>query len=850
MSCQLSKPTDAALQAALQTFRREAQPPALVPHPPEKNMAWRTRRIVTELNALKSPDSLANFETELRGVLNAQETRCRTKLMTAAFSDECALRERESLENEEAMQRRKLTQVYYVVTGQQFDVVHLRMVEEMTRRALRRSERLARRDVTLRARTARLFLNEAGDRDALSAQEGCCREELRLRRVVEIGNDLQREIIAASRLSGHLRSVAHSRTVQEARHHLELQEGRDRSAVERLYQLRTILLFENATEDFANAVQKDVVLLSNAGRDAAQQANAMAHASCLQQCVEQEMQLRLLVEEQEAAQLNTLAHGFLLGWRLVYKAITKDPDVVSAFCKLELFLRRDIADQERRAFGVVKLASDRGVAVLTRQRAERRSICQDYVTGARALWADESRAANALLRLHHLRQREASALQAVTVLVTAETASRRGVCDAETQGRLGLKMRYAFALVVLSDAAVTQRLQVDEASDFNALRRRYVEYFYTRHTEQLALEERTARVLIERDESTAAADMFFALHQSLARLRASDASRPLLLVEKSFRNSIAADEVKERHVLSLQYCRLQEQADRLHLVTDERASRLGLSAVQLCEAEATSRQWLCAAATEQLALLHAALLATVDSKSAGGDEASTTGPANGQKGVEAEASLRLSTDWNLPECVEQAWSEVCADWELAENALSAASLESRKTRVPQLLNSYAAQCEELLTEAYLERDLLHFKEHMEWRHLFQSRLRPTQLSCKEEVAPVWKLHSISLKQEPHQRAASVNMWDSNQLFDVSFSLVQQPVEGVVGERTITFYTPYGSSTATVLPRHVVAGMVFFLILDEEGTILASATLVMEPGAADFGYLCVALDNSAGYLRFE
>jgi hypothetical protein len=812
-------------------------------------MAWRTRRIVAELNALKSVESLADFEAELRGVLLAQETRCRTKLTTASLSDECALREREALEREEAMKRRELTQTYYSVASRQFDMVHLAMLEETTRRALRCSERSARCSVAFHSRTALLFLVEDNDRGTLCAQEECCREEMKFRRLVEVGNDLQREIITTNRLSNHLRSVARSRTVQEARHQLELLEDRDRSAVERLYQLHTVILFESARSDFSAAIQKDVLLLSEVGRRTAQKADEAACASCVASCAEQESRLRLLVEEQEAEQFKTLAQGFLLGWRSMYKAITKDPDIISAFRKMELLVRRDIASQERRAFGALQLASDCSLALLKRQRADRLVLCQEYLSGARALWADESRAANQLFRLHHLQQRELNALQLVTVLTTAEAAARRGVSGAEAQARLSFKMRYATASVLLSCSEGLQRLQSEEARDFSHLHRRYVDTFHTQQVHRLALEERGARMMIEHDESTAAADLFLSVRQALAHLRSSDVTRPVVVVEESFRAQLADKEQRERQMLSVRHCRLVEHAARQAVEVDEQAARWRLALAQLCEAEKEARQALCSAASGQLASLHALIVAAVTEQDTKDGTGSDSG-ADGRKALDtadagAKASLHLHAGFKLPDSVEQAWSELCADWELAESASSTASFESRRTSVPSLLNSCTAECEEVVTDAYLERDLIHFMEHAEWRRILQ------QLQITPVMAPpVWRLHSISLKQEPNRRAATVNMWDSKQLFDVSFSLAQQQQEGIVGERTIAFHVPDALSAAAVLPRRATASMVFFLVLDQEGSVLASASLAMDAGGEDCGHLCVALDNAAGYLRFQ
>ncbi|KPA79820.1 hypothetical protein ABB37_04914 [Leptomonas pyrrhocoris] len=845
MSLELTKPSSAALQTALRAFLEKERPPPLVPHPPKKNTTWRTRRIVAELNALKSVGALTNFETELRGVLLSQETRCRTKLMAATFGAEGALRERELIEGEETTQRSKIAETYWAETGKQFDLLHTNLQEEWTRRALRRSERSERRALARSIRTTQLFLRETNDRVALCAQEECCREEIRYRRVIEIGNDLQREIVTECRLSGHLRSVAYSRTVQETRRQIELQEDRDRSAVERLYHLHTIALFECAKEDFSAAIRKDVVLLSDTNRDTAQQAAVTVCASNLLRCVEQETQLRLLVEEQETALFKTLSQNFLLGWRVVYKAITKDPDVRSVFSKVELLVRHQLAGQERTAFDALRLAAECRMSACKRHRGERRALCQDYVTGARALWEEENRAANVIFRQLHLWQKEAGALQAVTVLGIAETAARRGVCSAEAQVRLRLKIKYAAVSVLLSCAAVTQRILADEAHDFNLLRRRYIGHFHTRQKELLTLGESAARAVIDHCECTAAADLFLSLRQSLARFRASDVSRPLLLVEEHFRSQTEKEELEERHALALLYCCLQERSSRLQVEADERSSHWHRCVAQLCDSEQNSRRALCTAATEQLSSLHTSARSTLEEIEVS-NAASKRGVAADQHDADEDAFLLLNLDGDLPECVEQAWQEVYADWELTENASSLDSYESQKVSGPPLLNSYAAQCEEMLTDAYLQRDLIHFAEHAEWRRL----LRRTQKSYTDKASPVWTLHSISLKQEPNQRAASVNMWDSSQLFDVSFYLAQQQEEGIVGERTIAFYVPYAPSAAAVMPRCANPGMAFFLILDEEGTVLSSANLVMEACSEDVGYLCVPLDNSAGYLRFE
>ncbi|KPI84490.1 hypothetical protein ABL78_6453 [Leptomonas seymouri] len=842
MSCQLTKPSSAALQTALQEFLNKEYPPPFLPHPPEKCTAWRTRRIVAELNALKSVDSLTSFETELRGVLLSQEARCRTKMMTAALSAECALREREAIEREETAHRYQLTQAYYTKTSGQFEFLHLNLLEQLTRRDLRLSEHHNRLHLSYRKRVAQLFLDEANYRDALCAQDKCIREELRYRRVIEIGNDLQREIIRERRLSGHLRSVAYSRTVQEARREIELQEDRDRSAVERLYQLHIIMLLEGVKEDFSAAMQKDVALLSDAGREATRQATEVACASNLLHCVEQEAQLRLLVEDQEAAEFKTLAQSYLLGWRTVYKAITKDPDVVKVFRKIELLVRREIVDQERAAFGALILASRCCMSAYQRNRCERRALCQEYATGARALWAEENHAANLIFRLHHLWLKEASALKAITVLRTEEAGARRGLYGAEAQARLRHKMMYASASVLLNSAEAVQRTQADEARNFNLLRHRYVEHFHTYQTERLILEERTARAGVERAESTTAADLLLSLRYSLFHFRISDVSRPLLRVEESFRSLAEAEESRAWNTLSLQCCRLEARASRLQIKADEQSFRWHLLVAHLCGSEEIARQALCTVASKQLSSLHTTFLSTLE---VGSDNATPKSDvADDRFDVDAYASLQLNANRDMPECAEQIWSEMYADWELAEG-ISVVSDESQKILLPSLPNPCAARCEEMLADAYLQRDLIHFTEHVEWRRIF--RYAPERSSAK--AARAWTLHSISMKQRPNQRAASVNMWDSNQLFDVSFSLSQQQVGGGVGEDSIAFYAPCASSAAAaVLPRCEDPGMIFFLILDEEDTVLSSASLVMEADREDLGCLCIPLDNAAGYLR--
>ncbi|KAK7197251.1 hypothetical protein NESM_000671200 [Novymonas esmeraldas] len=848
-SSPLVRPSKSALRGALQTVLAASGPPVLLPRPPAKSVAWRTRRIVEELKALSNVEALAAYETELRGLVHTQEMRCRTKLVNHAYEEECALREVELVVSAEAAGRRDLTDEFYAIALAPFEVVHLRMEEEMTRRSLRSSERAARRLLRLAANGSRLALAETDDRAALGALEACSREELTGRRLLELGNALQREIVVQSRLSGHLRCVGHSRVVERARRHVDWQEATDRAAVERLYALHTMLLLQDAAVDFTAAVQRDVVLLSGASHASAARAHVADCEDRTCMCEEQERQLRLTVEEQEHASFKATTQAFLLGWRAVYKQVTKDPDVTSVFAKIELLVRRDIADQQRNDFGALSLSSHAHMAVLTQHRAERRALCQRYIDGARAVSAEESRRANELFRAEHLWQREQAALRATTLVTMEEKVAGRGLRGAEAQARLLLKLKYLIAQVQLHASAARQGVEAEEQGGYDALRREYVRVFFTDGAARLVCREHAARAALERAESAAAVDTFLPMRQALMHSRVSDASRPLARVEDDFRARVEVEESRERRSLARQGLVLAEAADRISLAAAERAFWRHLAVAKLCAEEDGARRCLWTAAHAGMAAVRRCVMEEWEREGRLDLRKSELLVREGLTYAASPLADAAAVSWHLTEATD-VWGELEAGWGDAVSDTAAWGADWPLHDPSSLTYASALRCEDVLVEAYLERDSIHFLEHREWLQLLQhSGMMVPFVGGTPLGPPCWLLHSLSMRLEPQQRAASINVWHSNQSFDIALPLRQEPDEAIIGEHTVSFYAPDAGTLTPLMPRDSGAGMVFFLILDEEGTVLASATVVVEtttpPSSA---HLCVALDNGRGYIR--
>lgn len=844
-SLPVARPSDGALRTALQAVLAAAQPPPLVPHPPARNLAWRTRRIVAELKSLTNVDALSSYETELRGLVDAQETRCRTKLLNRAYAEECALREVEVLEAAEATARRELIERYYAMATAPFELIHLQLLEELARRRLRTGERAARQTVRFRLLTAQLSLVESQTRDDFAALESCAREELQCRRVIELGDALQREIVVQDRLSGHLWCVDHSRSVERARRQLEWQEEQDRSAVARLYELHGLLLMQEAKANFTATIQRDVLLLSDAGHTTMQRTAVDDCAALVHACVESEQRLRLMVEEQEQASFRPIAQAFLLGWRDVYKEITKDPDMMSVFCKIELLVRRDITDQQRAAFGAMLSASHTHMAMLSSHRMQRRNLCADYITGARAIAAEEGSTINALVRESHMWRHQQAALQRVAVLAAAEVTAGRAVRGAEAQERLALKIEYLLAKACLQAGEARRPIEEEEASCFAACREQYMCVFYVQGAERLVAAEQAARVHVEWEESTAAVDVLLPFRQTLAHSFMSDAARPLSRLEDEFRALLVREEALRRRDLACHQLGLRERQRRSRLEWEERNFRLDVAIAQLCADEELARRLVGADVEAVMAAVRRGVLEEWERESR---QDLRKGETLVREGFAfRDTPCAQTSPWRLTGTTDM-WDEMEAEWGEGASDTAAWTSEWPMAGNAPLAYTSGLYCEDVLIAAYLERDAIHFMEHREWLQLLHTSYQTAAASASPAAPRHWTLHSLSMQLEPEQSAASINIWHSDQSFDAVFSLTQEPAEAIVGERTISFYAPDASTTAVLMPRNTSAGMIFFLVLDEEGTVMASATVVMEMTVPLSAHLCIPLDNGRGFVR--
>ncbi|KAG5488409.1 hypothetical protein JIQ42_00011 [Leishmania sp. Namibia] len=845
-SSQLVRPSDGALLTALQAVLTTVQPPPLVPHPPARKVAWRTRRIIEELKALSGVEALTSYEAELRGLVDAQETRCRTKLVNRAYREECVLREEEQFLAAEAAERSHLTGAFYSTVRVPFELLHLRLLEELARQSLRIDERAAWRTLRLRAYCSRLCLSESDDRAALEALEVCSRDELKNRRLIELGNQLQREIVLQNRFAAHSRYVDHSKVVERARRQLEWQEEVDRAALERLYALQVIQLLLRAKADFSAAVQSDVVLLSESSRARRQLVQVADCEECMLACLEQQQRLRLMVEEEEHTGRKTLTQAFLLGWRAVYKQITKGTEVTSVFGKIELLVRRDIMDQQRLGFGSLVLASQAQGSVFQRHQIERRALCQRYIDGARAISGAENREVNGLFGAHHVWQREQGALHRATVLATEEVASGRAIRGAEAQTRLAYRLQYLHEKLQLQSTAARRCIAEEEERCLDALRRQYVHIFFVEGAQRLFDDERVRRMLIERDEAAAAVDTYVPLRQALVHSRVSDACRPLSRLEDEFRARAAAEEVRERFGLMQQKAILSEWMDRACLFDYDRRFWRHIIAARVSTVEDEARRRLCTSAETEMLLVLQSVLEKWEGErreSLRKCEALVRESLLLTKTPPATRSLCRPTE------VSDMWGELEDDWGDAASDAAAWSGDLPQHSQPLLMFASALRCEDMLVEAYLERDSLHFMEQREWLQvLHQAGRTGCAVDTSAAGSPCWKLDSLSMRLEPHQRAASINVWHSNQSFDVCFPLIQRPDEAIVGECTISFYEPDSRMMATLMERDTGAGMVFFLILDEEEMVLACATIVTEAVPACSAHLCIRLDNGRGFIR--
>ncbi|KAG5489892.1 hypothetical protein JKF63_00009 [Porcisia hertigi] len=845
-SHQPARPSDGALRTALQAMMTYSQPPPLVPHPPIKNIAWRTRRIVNELNALVNLDELLSYETELRGLMGVQEIRCRAKLVNHAYRDECALREVAELLSAEAAERCELTKQYDAITLSPYKVVHLFLQEESARRLLRCGQRASWRALLGRSQASRFLLAEAADRAVLGALEECSRKELKNRRVIELGNRLQREIVLQSRLSGHLQCVEHSRNIKGARRRLALQEEENRFAVERLYSLHLMLLLQDAKIDFSAVIQRDVMMLSETNRANLKQADVAKSENGARACFDQEQRLRFMVVEQEHKSFQSLTQAFLLGWRTVYNQITRDSDSTSVVRKVELVARRDIMDRQRLDFNALLLQCQAQMSVLARHHTQRRILCQHYIDGARAISCEENRRANDLFSAHYVWQREQAALNVTTVLSIEEVAARYTIRGAEAQARLTFKLQYLFELLQVQCQEARRFLAEEEARCFDVLQELHVHIFFTESAARLVMSERAQRTFIERDELAEAVDTFLLHRQVLAHSFVSDACRPLSLLEDGFRSRVTIEEAREWNSLVHQQVVLSEVGQRMCLLERERSQRQRHIAAFVAGLEADARRRLCASAEAEMFQTRQDVLKCLERE--------------GRTSLcECEVLVRenlLFTDlppadpwrWRFSELTD-AWVELEAEWGDAASDTHAWPSDWPPLGLSSLACYSALRCEDVLVDAYLERDLIHFVEHREWLCLLQQAGNTDSAPGSDLAAQSsWKLHSLSMHLEPQRRASFINAWHSNQSFDVSVPLTQLSDEAIVGEHTVSFYAPDPGATAALMQRDNGTGVVFFLIFDDEGTVLACATMVVETVPTCSTHLCIPLENSKGFIR--
>lgn len=819
---------------------------------------WRTRRIVKELKSLSSVDSLVAYEEELRSLLISQEALQHTRVMRQGYTAECYLCEREELFHSEHGARRRIYDEAFRFGCASIFTMALCLEEESDRSHIWLAQRIQRGIMMNDDSRMQLLFSEMANRNLVMSAEGCCREEMRQRRLVELGFALQREIIRQNHRNVHRHSVEYSRRFSDAVRCIELSETKDRQTIQALYGLHTANIQQAAQDDFCGALHHTIVHCSVSDDRRRSERLSDGSVNEIDATIANETRIRHLVEESEEAERTLLRQDSLIGWRGVYQQLTTGSHLLRIVANVELFTRSNLTSQERLSYRDIRDREKAARHVLMERSLRYKRLCEDFFKGAKSIWHEESQAINAIARSHHYFAETEMALQATLCLRTLEESERRGILGAEALGRYLMQRKYSMDDCECLASSGVRLIQEQEEEGKRLLQQQFINIRYILPLAQLMDNETSSRALIEVDEVKAVTQLQCVIQSALSLYALALAIDPLVRLELLYRERVATAEERGRQALCRLQLALNEVHVRLQLQAEERTDRFLACRQTTEEMEVLHRSDLMEWASSDILLTFFQTLAFQEHQARAVVAAAEADAFAGALSQWSSSSLsqptRSSVEMDVASQPPPPFDGAAMAKEMFPDELGSQSDGESVTGSMRSDNvSYDVGFlmedvfDSFVAQLYLSRDAVHFDEVMERRVIYKfladgwdadATIRP----------PYWSFHSISILVEEQNAPLQLNLWHSGSAFDISLPLKAEETAVPVGKRSISFYTALTSPESIPLDCAKDEGMLFALVLDARSSMIASASVVLDEIPMSQCSICLPLADNLGYIR--
>eukprot|EP00796_Vickermania_ingenoplastis_P004909 gene4909-3521_t len=558
----------AALQRMLQDVEKvkSGEPE----NPPRTYANWRARSIIKEIAALQSPDALIEFEKELRDVLYFQEIRRRTKLINEYMYGECNLMEKLQLEQHEKEGRAAIEAEWHRVILCGMQVCRFMWDEELMRRQVLLERRSTIRVVRQLSDVSEVRVEEALQRQGVIAAERLALEELRQRRLMEVGQEIHYELLRQTLMSTFAKLHRYATDFIKDYKALFRAEERDRIAIEKISFLSFGVLMNEAERGLVQVLRQDIVTCAQQKAQTDKEEEAVLIARDIQQLFNHESQVRAIVVEKEQDEWHHLWEHYVVGWREVYHKITQTTDVVTMVSALELFERRYIYDQYRHGiYGIQSVFETEHRTAQFRQR-KLFQVYDGYTAGAMALWQQEN------LQFNELRERysrflvAARAIQISKVLLLEEEMQRRQLMGEEVRQLVYLK-RFCMRDKCKAEAMETaQMIMMHENSSREHIMYHFQQQCLLIPQEDLRRSEYLARIPIETEENIAYVDLHLYFEQLQHAETVQTVAATLGTKEEACRARLVSNEVEIRQHLIVEFFLSEERHARRTVRRNER----------------------------------------------------------------------------------------------------------------------------------------------------------------------------------------------------------------------------------------------------------------------------------------
>lgn len=565
------------LRGALLKLLEESQSISLnLVSPPKGYANWRARSIIKEIAAVQSRDTLLEYEQELRNVLSCQEVRRRTKLTNEFLFKECGMMQIAELCRDERKARAIIVDEWSVLVLCPIQFFQLQWDEDSCRRNIRLEWLKVFRTIRLLSDLSSLEMKATAEQKLIQASEALAYEELWQRRLIEVGQEIQYEIVRQSLMKTFQKLHKYATDYIRDYKRLFREEEKDRITLEKYSFFARGVIMRNFESEQLKLMEADVQVLLQIKADTDVEEFEVLAVRDQQRLIQSEMDCRLLVVNDEEERYQRLYAEFVLGWRDVYQRITSNKDLAVMLSSLELFERRCIMDQCRHSrYGIDSIFCEEHRVAEFRQRRLNR-FYEEYLNGATAIWQQENEQFTTLKDQVRRFYAAARTLESSKVLFLEEEMCRLQI-GGEYLRQLGYLKALSLREKCYAEAVqVIHTLWMHEDAQREEIMFAYQQQCYLIPQEEIRREEYIHRISIETREYIDYVGLY-RHHQKLQQRGAvAYVAASLFKEEKACRSRVMENEENLRHDWNRLLLLSEQEHSYKHLVREERLSRFAL----------------------------------------------------------------------------------------------------------------------------------------------------------------------------------------------------------------------------------------------------------------------------------